>query len=91
MTVQPVQLIYQTVPIQDTDLHNLRNPQDYLGGTSWKTVNFGGTIAAPIILDAQEQLVEACKDIPITLNQAGTKHKTTTTALHCYRPVYTEQ
>ena len=20
------------------DLHNLRNPQDYLGGTSWKTV-----------------------------------------------------
>ena len=37
MTVQTVQLIYKTVPIQDTDLHNLRNPQDYLRGTSWKT------------------------------------------------------
>ena len=44
-----------------------------------------------IILEAQKQLVEAWQDIPITLNQAGTKRKTTTTALHCSRPVYTDQ
>ena len=31
------QVLYHSQHIQ-ADLHNLRNPRDYLGGTSWKSV-----------------------------------------------------
>ena len=30
--------LYGDCQIMPSDLHNLRNPRDYLGGTSWKSV-----------------------------------------------------